>query len=255
MTGVPAAVADSVIVTVRKPERRRRGRAGRADARARRAGFAGRHGAQPERHRRQLRPRGARHAGGLVDDHAADGLPRPVRRARRLLRAGGGAATASAAQPGGRGARVADRGRGGSRAREEDAGAADGNASRSSPTSRSRASCARRSRAAGAAPSSRSRCATSPTPRSTIVVAALDNEDACRFDFDKQQLSAEPGRRDGTPFRVQAAQADDLRAHQGAPLHASTRRPSAATSRPARSPPCTGSGRGSRPGCSRSSRS
>ena len=35
-----------------------------------------------------------------------------------------------------------------------------------------------------------------------IVVAALDSEDACRFDFDKQQLSAAPGRRDGTPFRV-----------------------------------------------------
>ena len=36
-----------------------------------------------------------------------------------------------------------------------------------------------------------------------VVVAALDNEDACRFDFDKPQLSAAPGRRDGTPFRVQ----------------------------------------------------
>jgi beta-lactam-binding protein with PASTA domain len=35
-----------------------------------------------------------------------------------------------------------------------------------------------------------------------IAVAALDDEDACRFDFDKPQLSAAPGRRDGTPFRV-----------------------------------------------------
>ncbi len=35
-----------------------------------------------------------------------------------------------------------------------------------------------------------------------VVVSALDNESACRFDFDKQQLSAAPGRRDGTPFRV-----------------------------------------------------
>ena len=35
-----------------------------------------------------------------------------------------------------------------------------------------------------------------------IVVSALDEEGACRFDFDKPQLSAAPGRRDGTPFRV-----------------------------------------------------
>jgi beta-lactam-binding protein with PASTA domain len=35
-----------------------------------------------------------------------------------------------------------------------------------------------------------------------VAVAALDNEGACRFDFDKPQLSAPPGRRDGTPFHV-----------------------------------------------------
>ena len=35
-----------------------------------------------------------------------------------------------------------------------------------------------------------------------VVVGALDSEDACRFAFDKQQLSTAPGRRDGTPFRV-----------------------------------------------------
>jgi beta-lactam-binding protein with PASTA domain len=35
-----------------------------------------------------------------------------------------------------------------------------------------------------------------------VVVGALDSEDACGFDFDKQQLSTAPGRRDGTPFRV-----------------------------------------------------
>jgi hypothetical protein len=33
-----------------------------------------------------------------------------------------------------------------------------------------------------------------------ILVGALDNEGACRFDFDKPQLSAPPGRRDGTLF-------------------------------------------------------
>ncbi|MDX6628344.1 MAG: hypothetical protein QOH00_590 [Gaiellales bacterium] len=35
-----------------------------------------------------------------------------------------------------------------------------------------------------------------------VAVGALDNEGACRFDFDKPQLSAPPGRRDGTPFHV-----------------------------------------------------
>ena len=35
-----------------------------------------------------------------------------------------------------------------------------------------------------------------------VAVGALDNEDACRFKFDKPQLSAPPGRRDGTPFHV-----------------------------------------------------
>jgi beta-lactam-binding protein with PASTA domain len=35
-----------------------------------------------------------------------------------------------------------------------------------------------------------------------VAVSALDEEGACRFDFDKPQLSAAPGRRDGTPFRV-----------------------------------------------------
>ena len=68
-----------------------------------------------------------------------------------------------------------------------------------------------------------------------------------------RQAAAE--RRAGPPRRHavprQAAQADDLRAHQGAPLHASPRRRSAATSRPARSPASSGSGPGSRPGCCR----
>jgi hypothetical protein len=36
-----------------------------------------------------------------------------------------------------------------------------------------------------------------------VAVTALDNENACRFSFDKPQLSAPPGRRDGTPFTVQ----------------------------------------------------
>jgi beta-lactam-binding protein with PASTA domain len=35
-----------------------------------------------------------------------------------------------------------------------------------------------------------------------ILVSALDTEDECRFDFDKPQLSTAPGRRDGSPFRV-----------------------------------------------------
>ena len=35
-----------------------------------------------------------------------------------------------------------------------------------------------------------------------VAVAALDSESACRFDFDKPLLSAPPGRRDGSPFRV-----------------------------------------------------
>ena len=35
-----------------------------------------------------------------------------------------------------------------------------------------------------------------------VAVAALDSESACRFDFDKPRLSAPPGRRDGSPFRV-----------------------------------------------------
>ena len=89
------------------PARRRPGQgpdaAPRRRARAARDGAGA--GAQPERHRRQLRPARGRHAAGLVVDLPRHGLPRPLR-LRRHVRAGGRDPPAPAARPRGRGARV-----------------------------------------------------------------------------------------------------------------------------------------------------
>ncbi len=85
-----------------RAEARRRGRRARAPARAR---------PQPERDRRQLRDPGARHAGGVVERDPAVGLPRPVRRPERHLRAGGADQLPPAAQRGGGGAALGARGR------------------------------------------------------------------------------------------------------------------------------------------------
>ena len=133
---------------------------------------------------------------------AADGLPRPLRRGRRLVRAGGDAAPAPAAQPRGRGARLADRDRRAlARAGRRTPGSATAAITLepySEIESELRPEIASGRRGAEFAIAVRN-VANAPVD---VAVAALDNEGACRFDFDKPQLSAPPGRRDGTPFRV-----------------------------------------------------
>ena len=158
---------------------------------------------QPERHRRQLRPAGRGAPGRVVVDRALDRLPRPVRRARRRVRAGGRGHVHPAA--GARRPRRA-RGRSGSspsRRRTGRARARPPPAARHHAVPRARggdAARAHRVRASG--PSSRSRCATARTRPSTCSSPGIDPDNAMRFSFQKPRFTVEPGRRNGSAIMV-----------------------------------------------------